>query len=58
VAVYSVEKAEKMKNLSMTVIALNFLIFFISVTAVTVKSVTGSQFYHLPNEKLNWIFQL
>ena len=27
-AVYSVEKAQKMKNLSVTVIALNFLIFF------------------------------
>jgi hypothetical protein len=43
-----VEKAEKMKNLSVTVIALNFLFFLISVTAVTVRSVTGRQFYHLP----------
>jgi len=47
-AVYSLEKAEKMENLSVTVIALKFLIFLISVTAVTLKSVRGRQFYHLP----------
>jgi len=42
--------SRKMKNLSVTVIALKFLIFFlISVTAVTVKPLTGRQFYHLPN---------
>ncbi len=41
-----------MKNLSVTDIELYFLIFFLlTVTAVTVKSVTRRQFYHLPSFK-------
>jgi hypothetical protein len=37
----------------MTDIDLNFLIFFLlTVTAVTVKSVTGRQFYHLPISRI------
>jgi len=40
VAMYSLEILQKVWFLSVTVIELNFLIFLITVTAVTVKSVT------------------
>jgi len=39
---------KKMKKMSVTDIALKFLIFLISVMAVTVKSVTGSSFITCP----------